>query len=139
MTQIDPYLIFDGNCAEAMKFYAKTLGGKLDIQTFSQSPPEMPTSPGDADRVMHARLEMGDRALMASDSGGEMKYEKMQGFFVSLLFPDVAESKRIFETLTRGGTIIMPLEKTFWAESFGMLVDRFGTPWMVSGGHEAKS
>ena len=89
--------------------------------------------PGSADRILHASLLLGDRVLMASDSMVGHPYEGMKGFSLSLIYPTVAEAKKAFAALSDGGKVIMPIDKTFWAEAFGMLVDRFGTPWMVSG------
>ena len=127
------YLFFDGNCAEAMRFYERALGGKLEVlMTHAQSPIAVQTPPGSADRIMHASLDLGDRKLMASDAMPG-HYQGMKGFSLSLTYPTVAEAKRVFEALAEGGKVTMPLDKTFWAEAFGMLVDRFGTPWMVNG------
>ena len=134
MPQLDAYLMFDGNCAEAMRFYQGTLGGKLDVMTHAQSPMAAQAPPGMADRVMHARLDLGDRVLMASDTMAGQPAGGMKGFSLALAFPGAAEAKRIFDALAAGGRVTMPFQKTFWAEGFGMLVDRFGTPWMVNGG-----
>jgi PhnB protein len=132
---LEPYLIFDGNCADAMRFYERTLGGKLEaLMTFGESPVRDQMPPGAAGRVMHARLVIGDRALMASDGMLGEPYEGMKNFSVTLYYPETAEAKRVFDALAEGGKVNMPMGKTFWAEAFGMLVDRFGTPWFVSGG-----
>ena len=134
MLQLDNYLFFDGNCADAMRFYERTLGGKLQLMTHGESPMAAQTPPGSANRILHARLELDGRLLMASDSMVGQPYEKMKGFSLSLIYPTVAEAQRMFAALAEGGQITMPIGKTFWAEAFGMLVDRFGTPWMVNGG-----
>jgi PhnB protein len=127
------YLFFDGNCAEAMRFYERALGGKLEaLMTHAQSPVAAQTPPGSANRIMHASLNLGDHRLMASDAMPG-HYEGMKGFSLSLSYPTAAEAKRVFDALAEGGKVTMPLDKTFWAEAFGMLVDRFGTPWMVNG------
>jgi PhnB protein len=131
---LNVYLFFDGRCAEALEFYARTLGGKIESKFgYDETPPEakeqMP--PGMENKVMHATLRVGDSVLFASDSPGDW-YEKPQGFSVSLNIADVAEARRAFEALAEGGTVKMPFDKTFWAAGFGMLVDRFGTPWMVN-------
>jgi len=131
--QLDSYLTFDGNCADAMRFYQRTLGGKLDLMTHAQSPIAGQTPPGSENRIMHARLAIDGRLLMASDSMVGHPYEGMKGFSLSLIYPTVAEATRVFNALADGGKVIMPLDKTFWAKAFGMLVDRFGTPWMVNG------
>jgi PhnB protein len=135
MSQLDAYLIFNGNCAEAMRFYERTLGGKLEVMmTHAESPMAGQTPPGSADRIMHARLVIDGRILMASDSMVGQPYEGMKGFSLSLIYPKAADAKRAFDALAAGGKVTMPLQKTFWAEAFGMLVDRFGTPWMVNAG-----
>jgi PhnB protein len=134
MPQLDAYLTFNGNCADAMRFYERTLGGKLEmLMTHAESPMAAQTPPGSADRIMHARLVIDGRILMASDSMAGQPYEGMKGFSLSLVYPTVADAQRAFHALAEGGRVTMPLQKTFWAEAFGMLVDRFGTPWMVNG------
>ena len=135
MTQLDPYLTFNGTCAQAMQFYAATLGGKIEMMmTHAQSPIADQTPPAAADRIMHARLNLGNRTIMASDSMVGMPYHGMHGFSLSLSYPTAAEGHTVFDQLAAGGTIHMPFQKTFWAEGFGMLVDKFGTPWMVNCG-----
>ena len=134
MSQLDTYLFFDGTCADAMRFYERTLGGKIEMMlTHAESPMADKTPPGSADRIMHARLAIDGGALMASDSMAGQPYGGMKGFSLSLIYPTVADAKRVFNALAAGGQVTMPMEKTFWAETFGMLVDRFGTPWMISG------
>ena len=132
MSQLNTYLTFDGNCADAMRFYERTLNGKLEMMTHAQSPMAAQASPGDANRIMHARLVFDGGVLMASDSMTGHPYDGMKGFSLTLGYPTAPEAKRVFEALASEGRIIMPLQKTFWSEAFGMLVDRFGTPWMVN-------
>lgn len=136
MPQIDAYLMFDGNCAEAMKFYERTLGAKLEMMmTYAEAPPnEMPVPAASAGKIMHASLEVGGRRLMASDYPADRPAKPMQGFSLSLSYPSVKEAAPVFDALSAGGTVTMPLAKTFWAEGFGMLTDRFGTPWMFNAG-----
>jgi PhnB protein len=133
MAILDSYLFFQGQCAEAMRFYERTLGGKLEaLMTYGQAP-QAPCPDGAKDLVMHARLVIDGRVLMASDQPpGER--QSMGGFALSLQYPNAQEARRVFDQLAQGGKVNMPMQKTFWAESFGMLVDRFGTPWMVGGG-----
>lgn len=134
MTQLDAYLIFDGTCADAMRSYERILGGKLTLLTHADSPMAAQTPPGSENRIMHARLDLGGRLLMASDAMVGQPYGGMKGFSLSLIYAEVSDAKRTFAALAEGGKVTMPLQKTFWAEAFGMLVDRFGTPWMVNGG-----
>jgi PhnB protein len=138
MHQLDVYLFFDGSCAEAMRFYERTLGGKLSLMTHAESPMAAQTPPGSANRILHARLELDGHVLMASDSMVGHPYEGMKGFSLSLTYPTAADAQRVFDALVPGGKVTMPMQKTFWAEGFGMLVDRFGTPWMVNGGMASK-
>jgi len=132
--QIDAYLLFDRDCADAMRFYQKLLGGKLDIIRNGESPAAAQTPPEAKDLVMHARLELGEgRSLMASDWMAPYPYEPKKGFSLSLAYPTAEEGKRVFDTLAEGGKVTMPYGETFWAKGFGMCTDRFGTPWMVNG------
>jgi PhnB protein len=140
MLQMEPYLFFDGNCAEAMRFYERALGGKIEMMmTIGEAPPSNQPPHGSKDRIMHARLVVDGRALMASDAMESEPYQGMKNFFVSLTYPSAADAKRVFGALSPGGKVIAPLDKTFWSEAFGMVVDRFGTPWMVSGGKQASA
>jgi PhnB protein len=133
MPLIDAYLTFNGDCAEAMRFYERTLGGKLEtLTTHAESPLAGQTPPGSGDRILHARLVVDGRALMASDSMAGQPYEGMHGFSLSLNYGDLAEARRVFDALAAGGCVNMPLQRVFWADLFGMLVDRFGTPWMIN-------
>jgi PhnB protein len=136
MLQLNAYLGFNGNCAEAMRFYERVLGAKIEMMmTNAQSPMRDQMPPANDDRVMHARLALGDDLLMAGDAMiGCEPYKGMNGFSLTLSYPSAAEAKPVFEALSEGGNITMPLQKSFWAESFGMLTDRFGTPWIINGG-----
>jgi PhnB protein len=133
MSNIAAYLFFDGNCDQAMRFYEKTLGGKLDtLMKYGDSPMAAQGPAESADRIMHAHLTLpGGGMLMASDDTPG-QYKGMSGFSLSLHYDSVDEGKRIFEALADGGHVILAFDKTFWAEGFGMLKDRFGTPWMVN-------
>ncbi len=138
MAQFEPYLSFDGTCAEAMRFYEKTLGGKIEMMmTYGEVPPTpgQPAPSGDAaKRVMHASLTLEGDRIMASDMPAGMPFEGMKGMTVSLAYPDPARGKAIFDALSAGGKVAMPYQKTFWAEGFGMCTDKFGTPWMINAG-----
>ena len=135
MNQFDPYLTFDGDCTEAMRFYEKTLGGKIEaIFTGGQSPMASQIPPEGRDRVLHARLNLDGQILMGCDAMMGQPFDGMKGFWVSLIYPDDnAKAKRIFDALAPGGNVVMPMQKTFWSEAYGMVTDRFGTPWMVQG------
>jgi PhnB protein len=129
--QIVPYLNFDGTCAQAFRFYEACLGGELSIQTHGGSPIAGEVPEQWHDRVLHARLDVGDHVLMGSDTPPDYDVPPA-GFSVSLQVQDPAEAERLFTALSEGGEVRMEMQKTFWAERFGMLVDRFGIPWMVN-------
>lgn len=133
MAVLDSYLFFNGTCAEAMRFYERTLGGKLEMMKYSDGPPGQ-TPPGAGDRIMHARLALDGRSLMASDAPPGMTMPAMASFSLSLSYATADEARRVYDALAAGGQATKPLEKTFFADAFGMLNDRFGTPWMVLGG-----
>jgi len=133
MLQWNPYLNFNGNCAEAFAFYEKCLGGKLVAMVpFSQMPPIPGATASDANKIMHARLVVGNQVLMGSDYPPGMTFQGVHGFSVAIQTDSPEEADRVFHALAVGGTVTMPLEKTFWAVRFGMLVDRFGIPWMIN-------
>lgn len=137
MSQLDTYIFFDGNCAEAMRFYERVLGGKMEVMmTHAESPVAGQVDPEMADRIMHARLDIGGRKLMASDTMVGHPNGGAKGFSLSVSYPTEAEAKRIFEALSDGGRITMPMQATFWAKAFGMAVDKFGIGWMVNGASE---
>jgi PhnB protein len=144
--QFIPYLNFDGDCAEAMAFYAEVFGGKITHQsTFGEMPAGegMPKLPEAAkSRLMHAHLQVGEQAIMASDTLPAMPgqpaeacaggYRKPQGMWVSISVDNATEGRRVFDALSKGGQVAMPFQPTFWSAGFGMVTDRFGTPWMVN-------
>ena len=143
--QFTPYLNFDGDAAEAMAFYADLFGGQIMFQsTFGEMPPMegMPPLPESAkNRLMHVHLQVGAQSIMASDTipvvpgqpavceGG---YQKPQGLWVSIGVDSPPEGRRVFDALAAGGQVTMPFQETFWSAGFGMVTDRFGTPWMVN-------
>jgi PhnB protein len=133
MSEINTYLIFNGDCADAMRFYQTTLGGKLEMMTHGQSPMADQMPPGSAERILHSRLDFDGGVLGGMDGMASEPNKGASGFSLSLVYKTPAEAKGIFEALAKGGKVTMPFEKTFWAEGFGMLVDRFGTPWMING------
>ena len=137
MPQLNAYLSFDGTCAQAMKYYERVLGAKLEaLITYAQAPQtgDAPCPPSHSDRIMHAYLVHKDFALMAGDTPPGMPYAGIQGVMLALSYETADEGRRIFNALADGGTVNMPLTETFWAETFGMVIDRFGTPWGVNGG-----
>jgi PhnB protein len=130
--ELSPYLNFNGECAAAFKFYEQCLRGKIVMmQTHGESPMKDQVPPDWHDRVLHARLTVGDRAIMGSDVP-PATYATPQGMTVSVSVAAATEAERIFNALSENGKINMPFQKTFWSAGFGMLVDRFGTPWIVN-------
>ena len=130
--QLNPYLTFNGQCEAAFKFYEQCLGGKIEaMMPHAGTPAEEHVPVEWRDKIMHARLAVGDGVLMGSDAPPE-RYEKPRGFSVSLQIKDPAQADRAFHALAEGGAVQMPIQPTFWAARFGMLVDRFGTPWMIN-------
>ncbi len=130
--QMNPYLLFNGQCEEAFKFYAQCLGGKIEVMLPHEGTPAAQQVPPDwQKKILHARLSVGGQVLMASDAPPG-SFKQPQGFSVSLQASDPGEAERIFRYLVEGGQARMPMQETFWAARFGMLVDRFGIPWMVS-------
>jgi PhnB protein len=129
---VNPYLTFDGRCEAAFKFYESCLGGKIVAMIRHGETPVADQTPAPwRDKIIHARLVVGDQILMGSDAPPD-RYEPSKGFSVTLGVDDPAEADRVFHALSDGGTVRMPIQKTFWARRFGMLVDRFGIPWMVN-------
>ncbi|MGA9423401.1 MAG: VOC family protein [Rhodanobacteraceae bacterium] len=128
-----PYLFFDGECRVAFEFYAECLRGKIEMVSKAGDAPGGESMPAAArERIMHVRLAVGGQTLMGSDWMADRPFERPQGFSVSLDVESVAEAERIFAAFAEDGTVRMPLEKTFFAERFGMLVDRFGISWMIN-------
>jgi len=129
---VNPHLHFKGNCAEALRFYAATLGGTVTFSmTYGESPAAAQMPREMAGQIIHSRLDIGAHTLMGMDSPPD-RYSTPQGFNVSLEITDPDEAGRVFGALAEGGTVTMPFERTFWAHRFGMCTDRFGIPWMIN-------
>ena len=131
--KLNPYLMFNGNCEAAFQFYAECLSGKIDtIHRYEGSPmAEKLPSEWREKSLSAARLLVGERVVMGSDTPPD-RYEPPKGFSMSLDFDSVPDAERIFAALAENGNVQMPMQKTFWAARFGMLVDQFGVPWMVN-------
>ncbi len=135
--KLSTYLTFDGQAREAFTFYQQVLGGTLEMMTFAQAPEAEQFPAEHRERIMHVCLTLDDYRLMASDTMpgmdcGSGTYEGIKGCSISLHPESVAEGERLFAGLSAGGQVVMPMEKTFWAERFGMFTDRFGVSWMVN-------
>ena len=129
--QFHPYLNFAGDCAEAFRFYADLFGGELDISTFAEMGMDADLPEGWGDRVLHAALTVEHELLLASDAPPG-RYRKPAGNYISLSVESLEEGRRIFDALADGAEIEMPFQETFWSPGYGMLVDRWGTPWMIN-------
>jgi len=136
--QVQPYLFYEGRCEEAIEFYKKTLGAKVDmLMRYKDAPPGAEPKAEQcggvvppADKVMHAAFRIGETTVMASDGMASGKAD-FKGFGLSVNVADKAEAERTFKALGDGGQVTMPMSETFFANAFGMVVDRFGVMWMV--------
>ena len=130
--KLNSYLTFNGQCEAAFKFYEQCLGGKIvAMVTHADTPAEEQVPAEWRNKILHARLIVGDEVLMGSDAPPD-RYEESKGFSVTVGIDDPTDAERIFDALAKNGTVKMPIQKTFWAVRFGMLVDQFGIPWMVN-------
>ncbi len=132
---IQPYLYFNGRCEEAVEFYRSALGAQVEMMMRMNDSPEPPPPgalpPGSENKVMHAALKIGDSHLLVSD-GMATGPANFAGFNLSLQMPNVATANRVFAALADGGTVQMPLGKTFWSPLFGIVRDRFNVAWMIN-------
>src|SRR5689334_11237902 len=131
--KVEPYLFFDGKCEEAIEFYKTAIGAKPGmIMRFKESPDQRPGSipPGGENKIMHAEIQIGESRILLSD-GHCHGAPKFEGFALPITTENDAEAARLFAALSNGGKVNMPLTKTFFSSSFGMLNDRFGVPWMI--------
>ena len=132
--QVQPYLFFNGNAEEAFAFYRRVLGAEVtEMMRFKdapESPPPGAIAPGSENKIMHASLRIGSSTIMASDGhcSGQVEFK---GFSLSVDFPDAQSARKAFEALAEGGTVQMPIGKTFFSPCFGMVTDRFGAGWMT--------
>ena len=132
--KIQPYLFFDGRCEQALDFYQKSLGAKVEaLMRYKDNPEPKHNPPNSDEKVMHACFRIGDTRIMASDGNCAGK-PSFQGFSLTINAKDAAEAEQRFKALAEGGHVQMPLNETFFAKSFGMVADRFGVGWMVIAG-----
>lgn len=130
MKQLNPYLAFGGTCEEAMKFYKDAFGGELHMQTFGESPQEVPDDY--KKKIMHAELKADGIHLMASDTMPGHVVNNGDNITLSIGMTDLDEQGKLFHKLSAGGKVTMPLQDTFWGARFGMLIDKFGIHWMLN-------
>lgn len=130
--QLNPYLAFNGTCEAAFKLYAQCLGGRIEyMTTYEDRPGEYPVPAEWRQKILHATLRVGDQIVSGADVLPD-RYQKPQGFRLTLGLKDPVEAERIFEALAENGTVEMALQETFWAVRFGVLVDRFAIPWTIN-------
>jgi PhnB protein len=135
--QLHTYVSFDGNCRDALEFYRQQLGGEITaMMTWGEGPMADEIPPPDRGRIMHGCLKLGDHMLMGTDATAGNPYQEIKGSRVVLEVPDPEQAERLFQGLSEGGNVEMPIAETFWACRFGMLTDRYGVPWMVNCGKE---
>jgi PhnB protein len=135
--QCNPHLSFNGQCEPAFRYYQKHLRGAIELMMkYGDSPMANSTPPDWRDKILHASLSLGNQELTGGDPLPG-SYQKPQGIAVLLNIEDAEEADRIFGALAENGLVQMPIEKTFWAERFGMVVDQFGIPWMINCGSPA--
>lgn len=137
--KVEPYLDFNGRCDEAIEFYKKAVGAKVEmLMRFKDAPPDAcgpgGITPGTENKVMHASLHIGESRIMLSD-GRNTGQQKFEGITLSIAAANDADAKRYFDALAQGGKVCVPLNKTFFASSFGMVNDKFGVSWMVLAGN----
>jgi len=137
MAQAIPYLAFNGDCAEAMRFYERAIGlsAKLEIMmSGADSPMAAQIPPEHAHRILHARLRFDDGScIYAGDAPMHLPYEGIKGVTLVMNYTSIAEAEAVFNSLSDGGTVTMPFQPAFWSKAAGMVTDRFGTPWVING------
>ena len=130
--KINASLFFNGNCEEALKFYERSLGGKIAFQTtYGETPMAKETPKERHHKIIHARFVVGDNILMAADCPPD-RFDEPKGFYITINLDKPEEAERIFAALSEKASVSMPLQETFWAHRFGMLTDQFGIPWMIN-------
>jgi len=137
MPRLSPHLIFDGQCEAAFKFYESCLGGKtVMMMTYGSAPGAEQSAPEWRDKILHGTFAVGENRFSGADVPPD-RYRKPQGFYLILEVGDSAEADRIFNTMAEKGTVQMPMQETFWALRFGIVIDQFGTPWEINCGKPA--
>ena len=128
----NPHLVFNGQCEAAFRFYERCFGGKIETMlSYGDAPAADMTRPEWREKIFHATLAVNDSVLMGADAPPE-RYELPKGFYIVIELDDPAEAERIYGALTENGTVQMPIQQTFWAARFAVLIDRFGVPWEIN-------
>ncbi len=133
--KVETYLFFDGRCEEALEFYKRVLDAKVEMMMRYKDSPEPPppgmVPPGSENKIMYSSFKIGESRLMAADHCGNGHKPRFDGVSLSAGAANEAEAKKLFNALSEGGEVRMPLTKTFFSPCFGMVMDRFGLMWMV--------
>lgn len=130
MLRVNPYIAYKGNCQDAIEFYKTALNAEmLFVQKVGDSPmPEM----GPAEKIMHCSIKIGDSVVMLCDDMRLTPPDGHGNISLAIGLNDPARAKQIFDKLAEDGSVVMPIGKTYWAEAFGVLTDKFGVTWMVN-------
>jgi PhnB protein len=129
--EVQPYLFFDGRCEEALEFYKKAIGAKVNmVMRWKDCPDKSMSTDGNSNKIMHAQFNVGETKVLASD-GRNQGQPKFDGFSLAVSVPTEAEADKMFNALIDGGQVTMPMAKTFFSPRFGMLADKFGVHWMI--------
>ncbi len=130
--KLNPHLCFNGQCKEAFELYHELFGGQLkSMLTYGKSPMADQVSEEFHDRILHATLELDDFEVLGADVKPE-DYKPPQGFFIAISIEDATQGEKIFSSLSDGGQVLLPFQKTFWSPGFGVCVDRFRIPWEIN-------
>ena len=130
--KFNTYIIFNGNCREAFKWYVEIFNGKMvSCETYRDTPADLGVQEENMDQIIHAMIKVGNGFLMGADDPMR-QYSPPCGMHISVNFDDAGEAGRIFGLLSDGANVSMPFQKTFWADGFGMLTDRYNVPWMIN-------
>lgn len=130
--QLNTYLAFNGNCEQALTFYADIFDANLELMRFRNAPPCEGMDAPPPDYIMHGCVTIGGCSVMGTDAMMAGPFQPITGAHVVITVDDVDKAEELFAALSRDGKISMPMEKTFWAERYGICTDRFGTPWMIN-------
>jgi PhnB protein len=138
--RLSPHIIFNGECATAFAVYQKLLGGKIvTMLRYGESPMAGSVLPQHRDRIVHVTLMLDSYELTGADSVSPEQYQKPQGFYVTINLNTLVKARQVFDGLANGGSVLVPLERTFWADAYAVLTDRFGAPWEINCSEASRS
>ena len=129
--RIDFHISFSGRCQEAFEFYKTILGGEIELLTYGNSPAGKDVPPEWSKKIIHGSFRLNNLEIAGADELPE-HHKSLSGFQLLLQLESTAESQRIFNAFSEGGFVTMPLQKTFWSQSYGIVTDKFGIPWEIN-------